>query len=451
MGTQATDKPQFSSPGPDDPAILDQGAPADLPKGTTLTRRPMENLVPGAEGRPVTELAATAAAEHARQLVQLKYMIAQGRPRDLRRVEDRLLQACSRLEFAEDATYTLPKRRDEDEDITGPSIRFSEEVVRCLGNILPEAKVVFDDEWRRSVQVSVTDLEDNVSYSEDVVVEKTVERKSKMDREVVGERTNRNNQKVYRVRATDEELREKQGNLVARTQRNLVVKKVAPSWLVELGMAKVRETQQAIVQKGLPQALERMRAAFESMGIDQAELEGWLGHPIADTTAFEYTQLRGVAAAIRDNQATWEEVKQVPLQQQPRKAPTQAKKAPAKEVKAEVMQPPNERPGAGVKRNMGPDPYLEKKDQPISNDELKALIQKVDERDGTGLSDLGANEVLRALLAKVRGIENSEKLFTASITYSEVGILTALIEELPYPKGDAAEEEARADLPNQGQ
>lgn len=451
--------PKFSSPGPED---LPDSAGAPPPEGTNLVRRLPEQLVPAAQ-TSVAEVATTSVGVQARVAVEARFMVAQGRPRNLERVEANLIRSCATREFAEVARYKLPRRDERGRDITGPSIRFAEELARCLGNILPESPVVFDDEWRRVVKVAVSDLEANLSYSQDVVIEKTVERRSKVDREVVGERTNRQNQKVYRVRATDQELLEKQNNLVAKAQRNLIVK-LAPAWLVSRAFQAVDQTLANMTQAELPKALERLRDTYEAAGVTQDELERWLGHPLAQVTVAEYEPLRGAVQALRDGEISWDQLSRSRITEAPAKRNGQAaasqpagaspdhSKDQGKAVVAEVIdmdaKPRPQKPPPA-------DPYLSQQDQPIANQDLKLLLSYLETRDISSLTDLGTNEALRAILAKVRGVEDNDRLFTASLTVGERERVFQAIGELPFvtEPGDALEpgEEAKGDLPGQGE
>ena len=120
------------------------------------------------------ETASTAVAVQARAAVEARYKMALMRPRSWDEVRVRLLAACKRPGFAETARYAKPVGG---KSIEGPSIRFAEEALRAMGNAYVETMVVFDDDERRIVRVTVTDLEANLSYPHDITLRKTVERR----------------------------------------------------------------------------------------------------------------------------------------------------------------------------------------------------------------------------------------------------------------------------------
>src|SRR5262249_31131676 len=136
---------------------------------------------------------AAAVAAQARALVELRYRSAFARPRDMDAVRVRILKECSRRGFAEKARYHKPVG----DGLEGPSIRFVEAALRCMGNIEQLAFVIHDDDRQRILRCTITDLEANISYQRDVIVEKTVERQNITGRRVFAERENAQGRTVY--------------------------------------------------------------------------------------------------------------------------------------------------------------------------------------------------------------------------------------------------------------
>lgn len=106
--------------------------------------------------------------------VKARYSMAIMRPRDFDAVRERILKDARRPSFAACAIYHKPVGNG----IEGPSIRFVEAALRAMGNIFTETVVTYDDAEKRIVRVSVTDLETNTYYNQDVTIQKTVERNS---------------------------------------------------------------------------------------------------------------------------------------------------------------------------------------------------------------------------------------------------------------------------------
>lgn len=110
-----------------------------------------------------------------RARIEARYKLAIHRPRDMDKVRIALLKECDRPRFAEVARYSKPQGATK---VTGPSIRFVEAALRCLGNIATETTVTLDDDIRRVIRVEVTDLETNVTHPKEIVVSKEIERQA---------------------------------------------------------------------------------------------------------------------------------------------------------------------------------------------------------------------------------------------------------------------------------
>ena len=274
--------------------------PARASEPTALARMADVNSL-----APVVEMSSTAAAQMARTNVEARFQMALHRPRDWERVRSTIMEACKRPRFAEEARYKVPRGG---EDIEGLSIRFAEEAARALGNLMVEARVSFDDAERRTVAVWVTDLEANITWPMDVVVEKTVERRKVFEsHDVVGERVNSHGTRLFIVRATDDEVFTKQNQLVAKAARNGILRFI-PADLQEDALAEVVKTLTGAARDKA--TLERLEKAFAVLGVKREDLEGLLGHKLEEITAEEYATLRAAGAALKEGTTSWQQIKQ---------------------------------------------------------------------------------------------------------------------------------------------
>jgi hypothetical protein len=217
-------------------------------------------------------------------------------------VRQRILRECARTGFAEVARYSVPRAG---KAIVGPSIRFAEAAIRCMGNVSIEAPTLYDDDDKRILRVNATDLETNATYSLDVTVAKTVERKETRG-EVLGTRKNSYGEMVYIVRATEDDLTTKQAALVSKAIRTLALRLV-PGDIVEEAMAAVRATLSRADGADPEATRKKIADAFFSLGVSVAALKQYLGHEIASASPTELADLRMVYASIRDGEATWTE------------------------------------------------------------------------------------------------------------------------------------------------
>lgn len=251
------------------------------------------------------ETSSTAVAAQARAQIEARYIVAMKNPRDWDQVRFKLLKECSRPGFAEVARYSKPVGGSK---IEGPSIRFAEAALRCMTNISPSSVVIWDDEDKRIIRVSVTDIESNLTYEQDVVIAKTVERNRLQDgQQALSSRTNSRNQIVYTVRATEDDLLNKQAAQVSKALRTQALR-LLPGDILEECMDTVLETQEKRDKADPDAAKKKILDAFAKIGVTPKQLGEYLGHDTAQIVEAELKDLRAVFAAIQQGEATWHEV-----------------------------------------------------------------------------------------------------------------------------------------------
>ena len=250
------------------------------------------------------ETAASAVATQAAAMVQARFTVALARPRDVDNFRARLLKDCQRPGFAEVAIYSLPRGGKR---IEGPSIRFVESALRAWGNADSQAQVLFEDDEKMIVRVTVTDLETNATYSSEHRIAKTVERRElKGGQKALGERTNSFGDRVFLVQATDDDLAMKMNALVSRAIRTNGLRLI-PGDIVEEALDVVRKTQHTKDATDPDAGRKKVADAFATLGVSPAHLREYLGHELGTSAPAELADLRAVFAAIRDGQATWKE------------------------------------------------------------------------------------------------------------------------------------------------
>ena len=247
------------------------------------------------------ETQSAASAASAKADIEASYAVAQYRPRDLALVRTRMLDTCKRTKFAEAALYQKPVGNTK---IEGLSIRAAEELIRTLGNIRVSTVTTFEDTDQRKVKVTVTDLEVNSAYTQEITITKTVERSKGVNREVVGTRNNTSGKMVYIVTATDDEMMQKESALVSKVLRNQALR-LTPSDLLEEVMDTIKETLASGGTKDPKKQLKDLIDAFNEMGVGPDDLKVYLGHAIDKTTPAEVIRLRSIYTTIKDGESTW--------------------------------------------------------------------------------------------------------------------------------------------------
>ena len=254
------------------------------------------------------ELSAIAVAAAAKAEVEASYVMALKKPRNDEDARIGILNVCKNPIFAEKAIYKKPVGG---QTIEGPSIRFAEEMLRHWGNVKTLQSCIFEDELKRIVKITVIDLESNLSYSKEVTVEKKVERKDAKGREVIGERTNSYGQKVFIVRATEDEMQNKEAALASKLIRNNGLRLI-PEYIIQEAMETAAAAMKARVNKDPEAEKRKVLDAFAQLGIRPSEIEKYLKHKIDQVTPAEILDLRQVYSALKDGQARWSDYVQSP-------------------------------------------------------------------------------------------------------------------------------------------
>ncbi len=249
---------------------------------------------------------AIALAEQAKATALARYQVAIMRPRDPETVRTRLIRECRRPSLAKAAVYELPRGR---EKIRGPSVRLAEAAMRALGNVAVESVVVAETDDMRTVRVTVTDIETNMSISLDTVVRLTAERrKLREGQDPIDTRINSEGKPVYLVRVSDSEQMQQQASAVSKAMRSAIFR-LLPGGLLDEAMQICAD----VARKGAEDATEverkKMVDAWASIGVEPHELADYLGHPLAQSSATELDAMERLFVAIREGETTWPEVK----------------------------------------------------------------------------------------------------------------------------------------------
>lgn len=307
MGNQQDAGPErgADAPLPDSP---DEAAPARRPAQSDAG---MALVAPKPTAMVAQEAGAMALTAQIEANVKAKHYLAKAYPRSWEDVRLRLLKAFERPVLAEGAIYSKPIGG---KDVEGLSIRFAEEAFRTMGNIVVETLLVSDDEDKRVYIVTGMDLETNASLPVPVVVTKQIERSSaKHDAVIIATRTNSRGGKVYILKATSEDdYRSKEAAQLQKARRDVILF-LTPGDIKEECEQQIRATTRDRDAKDPKAAINRMTEAFFSFSITPAEVEKYLGHPVATTNTGELQRLRKILTSLKDGETTWADVMEAKL------------------------------------------------------------------------------------------------------------------------------------------
>ena len=260
------------------------------------------------------ELSSISVSAAAKAEVEAAWKMALMAPRSEDDARARILMACRHPGFAAKAKYRKPVGKNKDERtgewtqnyVIGPSIRFVEQVLISWRNVLTQQTTVYDDREKRVVKISVRDLESNVSHSKEITLDKTVERRSDRDREVIGRRTNSGGQTVYIVRATEDEIMIKEAALSSKVIRNNGIR-VVPTHIIDEALAEVDRVLREKAKDDPEKERRDILDGFTKRGVMPSAIEAFMGSPAAQFTPSDLVKLREILSTIEEGTATWKD------------------------------------------------------------------------------------------------------------------------------------------------
>jgi hypothetical protein len=221
--------------------------------------------------------------------IQASIIVAKKFPRNEDEAYRKLIRACSRPTFAEEARYEYPRGR---EKVTGPSVRFAREAARVWGNIEFGIEILEDGEDYVVIRAWAWDKETNARVFTDDEFQKRVQRKS-------------DGGTYWKdVRDDERELRELVNRRGAICVRNCILQLV-PADFVEDAMAQVYKTLSDKAAKDPDAERKAVVLGFSQLNISVEDLERYLGHPVAQCSPAEIAGLRSIYVSIRDGNSKW--------------------------------------------------------------------------------------------------------------------------------------------------
>jgi hypothetical protein len=250
------------------------------------------------------EMAAVQVAKEAESQVNARFIMAMKKPRNEDKALARILNSCRNLHFADSAIYKKPVGNT---TIEGASIRLAEEIARNWGNLYINSSIIYEDEARRIIRIMVLDLEANLDYDKTITIEKVVERRSGKGREVLDERLNTYGDRVFIVRATEDEMVTKENAQISKAMRNGILRCI-PHHIQEEAMLRCKKTIKARIDSDPAAAKNDIIRNFSALNIMPDQIEKYLGHGLAQITSDEIADLLIVYRSIKDKQTTWRDI-----------------------------------------------------------------------------------------------------------------------------------------------
>ena len=237
----------------------------------------------------------TVAIEASRAIAEAqgKLVIAKRFPRDEVQAYNRVAQACQRKGIAEKAFYSYNRGGG---TVSGPTIRFAEELARCWGNIDYGIKELSQDEGKSEMQAYAWDLETNAQSVQNFT--------NPHIREVGGK---------AKILTSQRDIYEINANMGARRLRSRILA-ILPTDLVDMAIAECKKTLAGNNDEPLIDRVKKMIVAFGKIGVTQKQIEKRLGSKVDTMTIDDFTDYIGIYNAIKQGEskiAEWFEAEKV--------------------------------------------------------------------------------------------------------------------------------------------
>jgi hypothetical protein len=250
--------------------------------------------------------------------IKARYGIAQMRQRDLDTVRQKMLANGRRPSFAEMATYKKPIGGGK--FVEGESIRFAEAAAMAMGNLITETIAVEETDKHRVYRVVTTDIETNTSFSTDIMVAKTVERRfAKEGQTIISSRRNSNGDIVHTVEASEDDMLTKSGNAISKAMRNNILRLI-PGDIIDDCLAECRATLASGNKQDPDAARKKLLDAFGFFGVLPNHIAEYLGHEASQLSSAELDDLRKQYTAVKTGESSWPAIMQAKAEELGKKA-----------------------------------------------------------------------------------------------------------------------------------
>lgn len=244
-----------------------------------MTTRGQEPKYPRVPSENINQGTVAIEANRAIAEAQGKLVIAKRFPRNQVDAFKNVMEACQRKGIAEKAFYSYKRGG---QVVSGPTIRFAEELARCWGNIDYGIKELSQDDGKSEMQAYAWDLETNTISVQNFT--------NPHYREVKGER---------KKLTSDRDIYEVNANMGARRLRSRILA-ILPNDLVESAIVECKKTLEG--GNGIPliDKVRNMVNGFSRFGVTREQLEKYMGHKIEETSGSEITELVGIYNSIKE-------------------------------------------------------------------------------------------------------------------------------------------------------
>ncbi len=232
----------------------------------------------------------TVAIEASRAIAEAqgKLVIAKRFPRDEVAAYAKAMEACQRPSMAAKAFYSFPRAG---QTVSGPTIRFAEELARCWGNIDYGIKELSQDDGKSEMQAYAWDLETNAQSVQNFTNPHQREKTDRKTRTTVMENL-----------TSQRDIYENNANMATRRLRSRILA-ILPSWFVEDAIEECKKTLAGQNDTPLIDRVKKMVMQFAKLGVTQDQIERRLGKKVENMNADDFTDFIGIFNAIKQGES----------------------------------------------------------------------------------------------------------------------------------------------------
>ena len=226
----------------------------------------------------------TIAIEASRAIAEAqgKLIIAKRFPRNEIQAYNRVAQTCQRRDIAEKAFFSYDRSGS---TVSGPTIRFAEELARCWGNIDYGIKELSQNEGKSEMQAYAWDLETNTQSVQNFTNPHIREAKGKV-----------------KVLTSQRDIYENNANMGARRLRSRILA-ILPNYIVDMAIAECKKTLMGNNDEPLIDRVKKMVVAFSKLGVTQEQIETKLKRKVDTMTADDFVEYIGIFNAIKNGES----------------------------------------------------------------------------------------------------------------------------------------------------
>ncbi len=239
----------------------------NMPRGAAV---PMDNINQG-----------TVMVESQRAIAEAqgKLVIAKKFPRDEVQAYAKAMEACKRRGLAEKAFYQYNRGGS---SVSGPTIRFAEELARCWGNVDYGIKELSQDKGKSEMQAYAWDMETNTISTQNFT-NPHIREAGKQQITLTSQRD------IYEANA----------NMGARRLRSRILA-ILPADYVEAAIEECKRTLAGSNDEPLIDRVKKMVVSFAKFGVTAEQIAKRLGRKVETMTVDDFVEYIGIYNALKE-------------------------------------------------------------------------------------------------------------------------------------------------------